>query len=72
MCKGIWDIHLIDDGTLDTVFKAVMRIAPHITYECRYSDTSEYRDEDGSLTLDGFTELTDDVADFATMQHGLS
>jgi hypothetical protein len=66
MHKGIWDIHLIDDGTLDTVFKAVMRIAPHITYECRYSDTSEYRDEDGDLD---FAELADDVADFASMQH---
>lgn len=62
---GIWRIDLIDDGTLDTVLVATMRIQPRIQYENRYGDTSEYRDSDGILTSEGFCELCRDTAEYA-------
>jgi len=49
------DIQLIDDGSLDTVISILDR-------EFRFSDTSEYRDENGVLDLDQWyeAELKDD------------
>lgn len=47
------DIELIDDSPLDTV----IRVYDH---EHRFSDTSDYRDEDGELDLE---DLWDDNAD---------
>ena len=40
---------LVDDGTLDTVLSCVLCGA-----ELRFLDTSDYRDEDGTLDVDQF------------------
>jgi len=61
----VWDVSLDDDGSLDTVLVAVLRIAPHKRFEFRYGDTSEYRDKSGCLTELGFAELAADAADSA-------
>lgn len=66
---GIWCVYLSDDGSLDTVMVAEMRIATHIKYECRFSDTADYRDDDGCLTGEGFKKLVEETADYAYMAH---
>lgn len=48
-----YNVYLIDDGTMDTVIKVNHeRWAEPRVY--RYTDTSDYRDESGSLDFDTF------------------
>lgn len=51
---GYCDVTLRDDGTLDTVLDVD---SPYGSSTERFSDTSEYRLSDGSLTGAGFREL---------------
>lgn len=64
--KGIWQVYLEDDGTLDTVLTAEMRSQPQYRYTSRFGDTSHLRDADGCLTDEGFDELAEDAAEQAT------
>lgn len=63
----LWDVYLQDDGTMDTVI-SVQPVAPKKRprnqepeyfpkIETRFTDTSEMRRRDGSLTLTGLREL---------------
>jgi len=65
---GQFDVSLGDDGTMDTVISV-----EHELYGChdiRYSDTSEYRDNDtGAMTDDGFTELAYDAVEAYCQQY---
>lgn len=56
------DVVLIDDGSLDTVFK----VNGHTH---RFSDTSDYRDSDGVLNIDAF--LDDYWPEIADMEYEL-
>ncbi len=40
-----------------------MRLQPHISEEARFNDTSEYRDQDGTLSEDGFSELAHEAVE---------
>lgn len=60
---GQFDVSLGDDGTLDTVI-----CVEHELYgnqEIRYSQefAADYRNDDGSMTDDGFVELAYDAVD---------
>lgn len=41
------DVQLVDDGTLDTVLSI-----PDVDVELRFSDTSDHRDDDGTLDVE--------------------
>lgn len=69
---GIWRVYLEDDGTLDTVVTAEMRIQPRYRYTSRFSSSSDHRDNDGYLTDEGFAELAEDAADHASECHELT
>lgn len=60
---GIWDITLWDDGTLDTVLTVTMRVCPSRTHDVRFSYTSEHRNEDGSLSEEGFWALAQEAVE---------
>jgi len=54
----IYDAHLSDDGTLDTVI-----IIEGKTYRISHEHAAEFRNADGSMTDEGFEELVKDILD---------
>ena len=59
----IWDVFLVDDGTLDTVLEARMRIQPSIVYTSRFS--SETRSADPAEDDAALEALAQEAAEFA-------
>ena len=57
----LWEVNLGDDGTLDTVITVQPVAGNFPEQEVRFSDTSDYRRNDGSLTMRGFRELAKDA-----------
>jgi hypothetical protein len=67
----LFDVCLEDDGTLDTVI-SLQPVRPRVQrkhdseywpkQQFRYSDTSEYRAKDGSMTVVGLRTLGHDAA----------
>ena len=60
---GQFDVSLGDDGTLDTVICVEHELygSHEIRYDCEFA--SEYRNDTGAMTDDGFAELADDAID---------
>ena len=60
----MWDVYLLDDGTLDTVIK-VRRIRDNMTFESRFDGeyASQYRHKDGSMSTPGLIALGKETAD---------
>jgi hypothetical protein len=74
-----WEVHLLDDGTLDTVI-SVQPVAQRYdrdgnlvnpAQEFRFSDTHDYRRGDGSLTQAGFRLLALEAIDEYEMETNL-
>jgi len=61
-----YDVWLEDDGTLDTVV-SVHHVREGWTQEVRWSTEhgAQYRDEDGTMTDEGFKTLAEESADAA-------
>ena len=66
---GHFDVSLGDDGTMDTVISVEHELygTHEIRYGCEY--TSEYRDDTGTMTDGGFTELAYDAVDAYCQQY---
>lgn len=58
----LFDVRLEDDGTLDTVISLEPLSVSGERQEFRYSDTADYRDEDGCMTDEGLQILGHDAA----------
>lgn len=63
--RGLWDVYLIDDGTLDTVISVQPVRGDHPAQQVRFDGeyASEYRYRDGELTIKGLRELGIEAAE---------
>ena len=61
-----WDVHLGDEGTLDTVIICLSQKEPTIQYTERFSCdyASDFRDpNNGMLTEEGFNQLAEEAVE---------
>lgn len=60
---------LCDDGTMDTVISVEHSLAglTEFRYDCEYA--SQFRDESGAMTEDGFKELAEESAEAFIEEH---